>query len=193
MVGLKLVSSVNKVHCKKPIPKNWSKYSRKKNFAVNMWTDKSPIDPLNVEIRSEAAQFPEKEYINRIFVAVYTRKPQVWEIPRFCPETSTIWYRSWIRLLYKILWRADGPLNEVWESFCSLSVRIFATFFLMPPFILVLSSSLLSTMTHIAEMEEKPVTSSLKTRRKGWGREEWPLLPSPLFPADPRIFRSKTT
>jgi hypothetical protein len=27
---------------------------------------------MNVEIRTEAAQFPEKEYINVIFVAVYT-------------------------------------------------------------------------------------------------------------------------
>jgi hypothetical protein len=28
---------------------------------------------MNVEIRTEAAQFPEKEYINGIFLAVYSR------------------------------------------------------------------------------------------------------------------------
>jgi hypothetical protein len=28
---------------------------------------------MNVEIGTEAAQFPEKEYINAIFIAVYTR------------------------------------------------------------------------------------------------------------------------
>jgi hypothetical protein len=30
---------------------------------------------MNVEIRTEDAQFPEKEYINGIFVAVQLRKP----------------------------------------------------------------------------------------------------------------------
>ncbi len=40
----------------------------------NMWTD--PVNILiayrhmNVEIRTKAAQFPEKEYINKIFLAV---------------------------------------------------------------------------------------------------------------------------
>ncbi len=32
-----------------------------------MWTDP---DKINVEIETEAAQFPEKKYINGIFVAV---------------------------------------------------------------------------------------------------------------------------
>ncbi len=41
----------------------------------NMWSDPGNIlnhsQTQNVEIRTEAAQFPEKEYINGIFVAVY--------------------------------------------------------------------------------------------------------------------------
>jgi hypothetical protein len=33
---------------------------------------------MNVEIATEAAQFPEKEYINGIFVAVYD-KLEIWQ------------------------------------------------------------------------------------------------------------------
>ncbi len=33
---------------------------------------------MNVEIGTEATQFPEKEYINRIFLAVYYVYPLSW-------------------------------------------------------------------------------------------------------------------
>ncbi len=35
---------------------------------------------MNVEIGAEAAQFPEKEYINGIFVAVYYRSPCIYTL-----------------------------------------------------------------------------------------------------------------
>jgi hypothetical protein len=36
---------------------------------------------MNVEIGTEATQFPEKEYINGIFVAVGKGGSQLWNIP----------------------------------------------------------------------------------------------------------------
>ncbi len=105
-------------------------------------------------------------------------KPQVWELSRLWPETSTKWYRSWIRLLYNILWRADGPLNEVWESYCrllsALSVRIFVTFFLVPPFFP--SSFFLLTLNHESKYPRWRKYRSrrlyINVHRKGWGRAE---------------------
>ncbi len=48
---------------------------------------------MNVEIRTEAAQFPEKEYINGFFVAVYTPS-------NFCKErVSGAAIRSSLRFL----------------------------------------------------------------------------------------------
>jgi hypothetical protein len=55
-----------------------------------MWTDAGNMlithRQMNVEIRTEAAQFPGKEYINGIFVAVYTAYTllQVTEILAMC-------------------------------------------------------------------------------------------------------------
>jgi hypothetical protein len=88
------------MHCKEKMPKIRKKYSQKRNCATtvpisnsyvckgfiyyhnqsayssagNMWTDLGDIEivhrHMNVEIGTEAAQFPEKEYINGIFIAV---------------------------------------------------------------------------------------------------------------------------
>jgi hypothetical protein len=45
-----------------------------------MWTDPGNMKithiHMNVEIMTEASQFPEKEHINRIFLAVYGVIPQ---------------------------------------------------------------------------------------------------------------------
>jgi hypothetical protein len=41
---------------------------------------------MNVEIRTEAAQFPEKEYINGIFLAVYSEYRAYEEVCRMVPS-----------------------------------------------------------------------------------------------------------
>ncbi len=91
------------LHCKEAIPKNLKKYSKKRNSAATVPISTfmsvsdlyiptidlpilvqkicGPINikiahrHMNVEIGTEAAQFPEKEYIKGIFVAVYSPCP----------------------------------------------------------------------------------------------------------------------
>ncbi len=88
------------VHCKDKLPKIWNKYSQKRNIGVSdpistfmclwanyifpwwvclfcwrkyvdrSWECRNRYRQMNVEIEDEAAQFPEKEYINGITVAV---------------------------------------------------------------------------------------------------------------------------
>ncbi len=107
-------------HCKEKIPKIRNKYSQKKNCAAtvpisismvdlpillqkNMWTDPGNIQfahrHMNVEIGTEATQFPEKEYINGIFVAVQAL------------EDSASWPWSWRCVFYQNL-AATPPLGR---------------------------------------------------------------------------------
>ncbi len=59
---------------------------------------------MNVEIVTEAAQFPEKEYINGIFLAVHIRPPHAM-------------YRSWRPLLPK-LYIYDFYVLTVYATAC---------------------------------------------------------------------------
>ncbi len=89
------------IHCKDKMPKIWNKYSQKRNIGASVpistfmclwanyifprwvclfcwrkyvdwsWEYINRSQTMNVEIWAEAAQFPEKEYINGIAVAVY--------------------------------------------------------------------------------------------------------------------------
>ncbi len=95
------------LHCKEPIPKIRNKYAQKRNCAnlhihvsvSNLYTvfprslclfcsRKYVADPgnikiahrhLNVKLRTKAAQFLEKEYINGIYVAMYCTNKAVSE------------------------------------------------------------------------------------------------------------------
>ncbi len=67
---------------------------------VIMWTDPGNIyiahRHMNVEIRNEATQFPEKEYINGIFLAVQyvSKKFQRQNFPSYCRICSFTGYSS---------------------------------------------------------------------------------------------------
>ncbi len=61
---------------------------------------------MNVEIRTEAAQFPEKEYINGISVAVY--------------DTDTL---VWTKLYYGRMVYLEGALWLTFKMYC-LFIRI---------------------------------------------------------------------
>jgi hypothetical protein len=49
----------------------WYVYFAAAKYVDRSWEDINRSQTLHVEIRTEAAQFPEKEHINGIFVAVY--------------------------------------------------------------------------------------------------------------------------
>ncbi len=113
-------------HCKDTIPKIWNKYFQERNCVAtvpisphscvcerfiyfldlpillqeNMWTDAGNIyiahKHMIVEIGTEASQFSEKEYINRIFVAVH--------FPRGCTQNwatvHSILLNYWLTVMY---------------------------------------------------------------------------------------------
>jgi hypothetical protein len=61
---------------------------------------------MNVEIGAEAAQFPEKEYINGIAVAVY-----VWQCSAFPLWTYSMLYINLLALIkYPAIEKSKGPV-----------------------------------------------------------------------------------
>ncbi len=64
---------------------DWSAHSAAGKYVTDLGNIKVPHRHMNVEIGTEAAQFPEKEYINGIFVAVCSVYITIlFSIPYFC-------------------------------------------------------------------------------------------------------------
>ena len=67
---------------------------------------------MNVEIGAEAAQFPEKEYINGIAVAVWYRRSRLFAVvaliqPKWLP-LSFLWRVGFFYISYCIVWGSAG-------------------------------------------------------------------------------------
>ncbi len=71
---------------------------------------------MNVEIGTEAAQFPEKEYINGIFFAVYS--PNIQNAPR----TSNLIRKKRIELKILIYYDASKVIKAYWTSTRQLQI-----------------------------------------------------------------------
>ncbi len=166
------------MHCKKEtIPKIQNKYSQKRNFAATvpistfMWVlyifprsiclfcCRKYVDRfweyiiadryINMEIRTEAMQFPEKEYINGIFLAVWLLVAQCWKHqyiykkPRLAKYGQFTWCRG--DVLSQIHW-AQGPV----------------------PLIRDCKTLIIRGVGFVTFLHPKPLTDCCRTCKKNW-------------------------